>query len=186
MTPSDQVRIVTVGAPFLAGIGLFAFAMAQRNHFASDTDARQKVEEQIAKAQTAMAEQLSKPPTREAAVKDEPTEESTYLTFIRSAAQSTNVKIIRWASNPRVVEPQGAPVQPATADISPLSGTLEIAGTYPSILSFTRQLETSHRLLNLSNVNWNRPEAGFDIHLTAMVTRYILKSPPPGTPPATP
>jgi len=184
MTQTEQLRIVMVGGPFLAGIALFAFAMAQRNHFAADTEARQKVESQIAAAQIQMAAQASQPPSREAAVKDEPTEESVYLSFLRSAALSTGVKIIRWASNPRTPDVPGAPpAPPAIADIANLSGTLEVAGPYPNVLSFTRQLESSHRLLNLSNVNWNRPENGFDIHLTATVTRYILKPAPPAAPP---
>lgn len=186
MTQADQVRIALIGAPLVAGVALIVIAITQQRRFAADTESRQKVETQIASVQDAMAKAQQIPPQREAAVKDEPTEESTYLTFIRSAALSNGVKIIRWAANPRVPDVPGGPPPPAAiADVVSLSGNLEIAGPYRSVLSFTRQLETNHRLYNLSNVSWNRPENGFDVHLTTMVTRYVLKGPPPApvTPP---
>jgi Tfp pilus assembly protein PilO len=75
------------------------------------------------------------------------------------------------------------------ADVTPLSGNLEIAGSYRNVLAFARTLESNERLLNMTNVSWLRPDNGFEVHLSALVTRYVMKTPPaaaaaPGAPAA--
>lgn len=190
---SNQGRVAIVAAPVVAALGLFVAAGMQRNHFVHDSDERQKVESQISTLLRSMEDQAGQPAGRVAAVDPKPTEESQYLSFIRRSAQEAGVKIIRWNANvasPNSPAPSatadpanpGSPPNPALNDVVPYSGTLEIAGSYQSVLSFTRSLENADRLINLSAVSWNRSDQDKNVHLSATVTRYVLKAPTPPAP----
>lgn len=190
---SIHARIAMVAAPVVIALGLFVTAGMQRGHFVHDSDERQKVEGQISTLLRSMEDQASQPAGRLAAVDPKPTEESQYLSFVRRSAQETGVKIIRWNANaPALNGPTpspaadpanpNAPANPALNDVVPYSGTLEISGSYQSVLSFARALENADRLINLSAVSWNRSDQDQAVHLSATVTRYVLKAPTPPAP----
>jgi hypothetical protein len=184
MTPQDRAKIAAVAAPTVIGLALLGYAAMQRGHFIQDTQERQHVESQIAAVLKQLESETSQPVGRQATVPDAPSEQSAYYTFMRLAAQSTGVKIVRWTSNPRVpLSMPGKPADPALASIQPLSGILEISGSYNSVISFTHQLESASRLINLSAVSWNRFDPGTDVHFSATVTRYV-NLPPPAAPSA--
>ena len=196
MNSREQLRIAMVAVPSVAALALFIVSFQQRSKFVRDSEKRQQVERQISDLLKSMESQNSLAEAKKAAVTDEPLEESRYLTFIRSSAQANGIKIVRWASNPRLPATSAPPptdpnaASPALADVQPLTGTLEVAGPYRQVLSFARALESSDRLYNMSNVSWVRPDNGFDVHLSVFVTRYVLKAPAvtpagsPGTQPA--
>lgn len=97
----EASKIALVAAPTLIGLGLFGLSFAQRNRFVEDGDKRQKVEAHISTLYQTIATETAKPSGRQASVPEVQGEESAYLTFIRSIAQSLGVKIIRWSANPR-------------------------------------------------------------------------------------
>lgn len=184
MIDGKILRILALTAPSLLGVGLFVDAFVQRGHFVRDVEKRQQVEGQISFLLKSLEEQARQPIGRQAAVPDSATEESVYLTFIRRAASETHVNIVRWSANPRLPAnappPPGpsAPPSPAMNGVTPLSGGLEVSGSYRDVLAFARRLEGADRLLNLSAVSWDRPDQGAAVHLAATVTRYVLPPAP--------
>jgi|GEM_PF-2711832 len=190
MTRFDQFRLVGVVVPTIIGVTLLGFAWVQKSHLNRDVDLRSQVVNEITGLETKIAAQQAMPVGRQATVADGPGEESSFHDFLRSAELTCGVKIVRWTANPRPGPPPpnpSKPVNPAIANVVPLSGLMEVAGSYKSLMAFTRSLETASRLYNLAGVSWSRPEAAGqlngDIHLSATVTRYVTPPPPP---PATP
>lgn len=190
MTRNDQTQIALVATPLVAAVALFVFAVSQQKSFARDGEARQKVEAQRAQLIADLAMQANQPEGKVAAVEVKPTEESAFLSMLRGSALSSGVKIIRWnALGQNNAPPPSDPANPLTEvlkDVDAVSGTLEVAGPYRSVLSFTNRLENSSRLVNFTNVNWNKSDVPNTVRMTATVTRYVMKpaSPAPTTPDA--
>ncbi|AIE84008.1 hypothetical protein [Fimbriimonas ginsengisoli] len=188
MTSHDRSRIALVALPTLIAFGLFADAFSQRNHFVQDSEQRQQVERLIQQTLKSLESQQNIPEGRKAAVPEDAVEESQFLNYVRGTARANEVEILRWSANPRLpAGPPGGPPPPAAlAEISPISGLLEVVGPYRSVLAFARTLEQNDRLLNFSSVAWTRPDARDKVRLSMIVTRYVVKAPTPPAPAATP
>jgi len=191
VTKTDKIRIALVAAPTVLAIGLLTMGFVKKGHYERDVEQRVKVETQISALLRALEEQSKRPVSREAAVADVPNEESDFLDFVRQSARLTGVKLVRWSANPR---PGGGSVaakprpEESLKEVLPLSGTLTAMGPYRQILAFAHRITSHDRLVNLSNVTWNRPEASeARTQLTAILTRYIVvpAPPAPATPPST-
>jgi len=110
------------------------------------------------------------------AIPNNPDEQELFLNELRQRAGASHVQVIRWAntSAKRAQEgDKGKDKKPS--DITPIASAIEVAGEYSKVRSFMYSLLRSPRLLNASDLTWQRGSQYPTTRLMFTLTRYVTK-----------
>jgi len=183
-----EPRVLLLGVAVAVVFFLLVSAFIQSRRAAGYQDERAQVQLQIDALQRELANTPTQGTARAATAPDDVREEAAFLTFLRTAASASGAQITRWMAQARPAPPAPDKVDAATKDVTPLTGNLEVVGTYKATLNFTNRLITSSRLINLNEVAWTRDQDG-RTRLNMLVTRFVeppAPAPSASEPPKTP
>lgn len=105
-------------------------------------------------------------------------EESDYLTFLRTCAQSAKVSIVRLQTAPGGGDFKTllakTPADKALVDnLNPVAANVAVEGDYASLLRFTNRILSAPRLYNLNNLAWSRGKTSHETRLEFFMIRYV-------------
>jgi Tfp pilus assembly protein PilO len=117
---------------------------------------------------------------------DTEAEQTAFLTDLRMKAAQAEVEIVKFANVMKAPSSGEAPADPANPnkksaipEITPKSSTVEVAGDYQKVRDFMYAVLRSDRLLNVSNIMWQRtesPEKPKDTKISFNITRYVTRA----------
>jgi len=165
--------------PILCMAIAFYVILSQNSAFQAASAARDQANRDIeAAAQDKNATMNLPREPQYAAEPDVPEEEPKFMAYLRTRALANNVNLDNWtiqaleygkdrsSSNP---DPK---INELLKGIKKISTTLSLSGPYTGLRTLIGELESSNRLITLSNVTWKRTNGGNVLVLT--VGRYIL------------
>ncbi len=174
----ERFRVLGWVIPILctATSGFFIYRENSAFNQASEDRNKARIEAQQALQEQKLIETLPEE-KKYATVEASPTEEYTFVTSLRSMAVKCNTKVSSWTSDsseqPREGNQKGQQEDPLMKGIVKISANLLLQGSYSNIRTMISTLETSDRLLTLSNLVWTR-EANDSTSLALKVTRYVV------------
>jgi len=178
MNKHSLYHIATIVLPFLSLLIAAGVAYVEINRLHLLESDYSHTEQQIGILEQTVAAQRGTPPgAKRATAQISPHEQTDFLTWLRQYAAFTHVQISRWTNTP----PSAGSALPAS--VAESNSTVEVTGAYGNIRQFLYNVERdSPRLLNLSNVNWNRGTPPVT-RLTFTLTRYVAPETTISTPP---
>jgi hypothetical protein len=177
---STVMQYATLGVPVLAlVIGGVGFTTQHRRLGGLEADLK-KAETEYAAIKKLVAEMESqKGISRFPTVAITPREQPIFLTTLRTYADLSGVKLIKWGGAPvpaitRGPQPNGKKDPNALPDgVSAIANQVEISGNYQGVRGFLYNVLRIPRLINLNDVKWARGAKGQPTTLTFTVTRYV-------------
>ena len=179
----DPTRIFGWGVPILCMTIAFYTIFTQNSAFNTASNARDQANRDLeAAAQDKNATMNLPRLPKYAADPDIPEEEPKFMAYLRTRALANNVNLDNWSiqaleygkdrssSNP---DPK---INALLKGIKKISTTLTLSGPYTGLRALIGELESSNRLITLSNVTWKRTNGGNVLVLT--VGRYIQPQTP--------
>ena len=108
-------------------------------------------------------------------------EQPDFLKLLRSYAGVSHVQVVNWAnSGGASANASGDAAKKLPPGVSSVASTIEVSGKYNDIRIFLYRLILGARLLNISDMTWNRTGDKWPItHLKFNLTRYVAT---PGNP----
>jgi len=113
---------------------------------------------------------------RYATVNDSPSEEYTFITYLKTSAVMCGVTLTNLTS--QSADPKNDPAakenaaDPLMKGIDRRDTIITMNGSYGNLRNMISTLETSDRLFALSNLTWTRTESATSV--TVDVTRYVI------------
>ncbi|MGI8922729.1 MAG: hypothetical protein ACR2HJ_01590 [Fimbriimonadales bacterium] len=108
------------------------------------------------------------------AIPNNPDEQELFLNELRQRAGASHVQVIRWA-NTSAKRAKDKDKNKKLSDITPIASAIEVAGEYSKVRSFMYSLLRSSRLLNVSDLTWQRGSQYPTTRLMFTLTRYVTK-----------
>ena len=192
MNKAQVIRILTVLIPLVcvvgAGWGIFyqVRRMAMLREELNITEKNIRAEDLLSK------ELIVAPPnTRVPSVSPSVQEQPEFLNYLRVVSHATGVRLVKWSNMPVVstVNADGKPVDPNSIlppGVMAIHSAVEIAGPFNGIREVLYYVSKSKRLLNVTDVKWNRADKWPTTSAQFTLIRYVSNSAPPATAPAAP
>lgn len=181
MVKNSMYRLAALVVPIVCLVVGVGVALSQYFRLRSLEQERTQVQSTLTFVQQLIADLNAQPlVNKKAAVARTPDEQAVFLDLLRMYAAQHHVDLTRWqamSAPVRQAAPAGAPnAAPAPVGPLPMISNVEITGLYDDNRRFLYALLRDERLLNLTNIRWERQSNPARPDLTRVaftLTRYV-------------
>lgn len=105
-------------------------------------------------------------------------EQANFLDNLRIHAANADVRVELFVAQAPAIRPEGQAPPPGEADTTrylPMLSTVTVVGSFENTRAFAFAIMQSDRLMNMSQVKWDRITASGDLRLNFLLTRYVTE-----------